>query len=294
MKKYALILGCNMPALRPDIERAIRLTMPQLGIDLLDLEGAVCCSGFGAFPSADEIASLAVNAWNLSIAEEKGVDILTECGSCFGSPNLGRDKLLHDSNKKEKVGELLKKAGKKYEGRARVRHMIDVLHNEVGVEKINGAITKNLKGINAIVQYPCHTLFPSKIVGFDDPGRPQMLRRITEALGANVREYSLEYRCCGGSGGFHRRSHIEAVIYTQKKLDAIIEETDAELIVVSCITCCLHLDGTQKELNEKSDGNKYSLPVFDYSQLLALCMGFKAKEVAAISFIPKDKIIGRI
>ena len=63
------------------------------------------------------------------------------------------------------------------------------------------------------------------------------------------------------------------------------EHSDADFVVVSCITCLMHLDDVQKELSE---GNgRYALPVFDYSQLLALCMGFPAGEVAAISTTPR-------
>ena len=293
MKKYGLFLGCNMPAIRPDVERAIRLTMPPLGVELVELEGSVCCPALGTFGSADEIASLATNAWNLSIAEGKGLDPIVECGSCYSSLSLGRDKLLRDSDKRERVRELLEKAGKKFEGIAKPRHMIDVLYNEVGPEKISGTITKSLEGVNAVVQYPCHTLWPSEVLGFDNPRRPNMLRELVEALGANVQSFSREFQCCGGAGGFARGARVEATRYVKRKLDAIIEETNAELIVVSCITCLMHLDEMQKELNKKSGENEYSIPVFDYNQILALCMGFEAKEVASISFIPRDKIIGK-
>jgi heterodisulfide reductase subunit B len=290
--KYGLFLGCNVPAVRPDVERAIRLTMPKLGVELVDLEGATCCPAFGTFPSADEHANLAVNAWNLSIAEEKGVDVMAECGSCYSVLSEGRHKLSEDEEERKKVNELLSKAGKNFEGKVKVRHIIDVLYNEVGTKKISSTITKSLEGVNAVVQYPCHTLFPSKVLGYDDPGRPHMLGDLVEALGAKVQSYSRELRCCGGAGGFSARAHLDAVKYTKKKFDAIKEETNAELIVVSCITCLLYLDKTQQELTK--DGNEYSIPVFDYNQLLALCMGFDPKEVAAISFIPRDRIFEKL
>jgi len=50
--KYGFFLGCNMPAIRPDLERAVRLTMPELGVELVELEwhlpgfrrdGRSCC-----------------------------------------------------------------------------------------------------------------------------------------------------------------------------------------------------------------------------------------------------------
>jgi len=36
--KYGFFLGCNMPAIRPDLERAVRLTMPELGVELVELD----------------------------------------------------------------------------------------------------------------------------------------------------------------------------------------------------------------------------------------------------------------
>ena len=289
--KYGLFLGCNMPAIRPDVERAMRLSIPRLGVELVDLDGCACCPAFGTFPSADEIASLAVNAWNLSIAEEKGVTPLTQCGSCYSSLRMGRARFLSNEEKRKRVNELLKIADKKFEGKANVRHIIDVLYNEVGPKKISSALTKRLEGVHAIVQYPCHTRFPSEILGFDDPGRPHMLKELVEALGAKVQSYSRELQCCGGAGGFIHGAHGDAVRFVRKKFDAIKKEANADLIVVSCITCLMHMDKVQTELSK--DNGEYSIPVFDYAQILALCMGFDPNEVATISFVPRDKIIER-
>ncbi len=286
--KYGLFLGCNMPAIRPDVERALRLSLPGLGLELVDMEGAACCPAFGTFPSADEIASLTLNAWNLSIAEEKEVTLLAPCGSCYSSLRLGRARLLKDEEKHRRVNALLRVAGKRYEGKADVRHVIDVLYNDVGPERISNALTRRLDGVRAVVQYPCHTRFPSEIVGFDDPGQPHMLRALVEALGAGVESYSREFQCCGGSGGFIHGAYVDALEFARKKFDAIRKETDADLIVVSCITCLMHMDKVQAELS-KGNG-EYSVPVFDYAQILALCMGFDPNEVAAISFVPRDRI----
>jgi heterodisulfide reductase subunit B len=287
--KYGLFLGCNIPAIRPDVERAIRLTMPELGVELIDLEGSACCPAYGTFPSTDEIASLSISAWNLSIAEKEGVDLLVECGSCYSSLRMGRASLMRDELKREKVRQLLKVADKEFEGTANPRHMIDVLYNEVGPEKIKSMISRSLEGLNAVVQYPCHSIWPNEIVGFDDPNRPHMLGDLVEALGARVQHYSRELQCCGGAGGFVHNAHKEATEFARKKFDAIKEETRADLIVVSCITCLMHLDEIQKELS-KGNG-EYSVPVFDYNQILALCMGFDPKEVAAITSVPRDRII---
>lgn len=286
---YGFFLGCNMPAIRPDVERAIRLTMPALGVELRDLPGYVCCPAFGTFPSLDEDAHLAVNAWNASIAEKEGVDIMVECGSCYSSLRTGQSLLAEHPERMTRVNELLARSGRSYAGKAKTRHVTDVLYNEVGVEKISSSLKRPLEGLHGIVQYPCHTLFPSDIVGFEESSaRPQVLGKLVEALGAEVDHFSLEYQCCGGAGGFHRTSRTEASDFAKKKLDAMKQETRADFIAVSCITCLMYLDKIQEELSNGNDG--YRVPVFDYSQLLALCMGFPVNEVAAISYIPREPI----
>jgi heterodisulfide reductase subunit B len=286
--KFAFFPGCNMPAIRPDVEKAIRLTMPELGVELEDMEGYVCCPAYGTFPSSDEKAHLAVSSWNLSIAEAKGLDVMVECGSCYSSLRMGKS-LLEKNGRTQEINELLKKADREYRGESSVRHLIDVLYNVVGLEKIRSAVKKPLDGVTAVVQYPCHTVYPSDIVGFDPTGgKPHMLRELVEALGANVASFSCEYQCCGGAGGFHVASAKEAAKFAKRKLDAIKDETDAQFIVVSCITCLMYLDHVQQQLSNGSD--QYALPVFDYNQILALCMGHPADQVAAISDTPREPI----
>ena len=290
--KYAFFPGCNTPAIRPDVEQAVKLSMPRLGVELVDMEGYVCCPAFGTFPSADENAHLAINAWNLSLGEEKGCDLMAQCGSCYSSIKLGRH-LMEDEARLAEVNGILEAGKRSYKGENNIRHITDILFHEVGIEKIKASIDRNLEGMHCVVQYPCHTLYPSDIVGFEpDHKAPHILRDLVEALGATVDSYSHEYRCCGGSGGFHKSDAKAAHNYYKDKLDAIKEETKADFVVTSCITCLMWMDNQQTTL---SDGDqKYSIPVFDYNQLLALCMGFEPKQVAAIANIPRDKVIERI
>jgi heterodisulfide reductase subunit B len=291
--RFGLFPGCNMPAIRPDVEKAIRVSMAELGVELVDLEGYVCCPAFGTFPSCDEDGYLALSGWNMSIAEEKGLDLLIECGSCYSSLRTGRHHILASDATKARVNELLAVAGKKIEGKATPRHITDVLYHEVGLKTIRSSLKKSLDGLHAIVQYPCHTLFPSEIVGFDNPSRPHILRDLVEALGATVESYSCETMCCGGAGGFHATSAPEAEAFAKRKFEAIRAETKADLIVVSCITCLMYMDHVQVSLSKNGD-TQYAYPVFDYNQLLALCMGFDPRQVACIADVPRDGVWERM
>lgn len=291
--KTALFLGCNMPAIRPDIERSIRLSFDSLGVEIVDLEGYVCCPAFGTFASMEEHAQLAVNAWNYALAEERGVDIVAQCGSCYSSLKLGHHTLCASEKLKAEVNAILAKGGKTFGGKSVMRHMTDFLYHQVGLERIRASVKKPLTGMHVVVQYPCHTRFPSSIVGFEkSSGRPAILRQLVEALGATVDTFSLEYACCGGSGGFHKASSHEAEAFTKRKYDAIKAETQAQAIVGSCITCVMYLDKTQKHLS--TDGAEYNLPVFDYNQLLALAQGHSVEQVAKISVIPREPFLAKV
>ena len=289
--KTGLFLGCNMPALRPDIERSIRLSLPTVGVEVVDLDGYVCCPAFGTFPSLDEDAQLAVNAWNYAIAEEKGVDLVAQCGSCYSSLKLGRHHILESEETLARVNTLLEKGGKHYAGKANMRHMTDFLYHEVGLERIRASVKRPLEGVHVVVQYPCHARFPGDVVGFEQSaGRPHILRDLVEALGATVDTFSLEYACCGGSGGFHKASAPRAEAFTKRKLDAIKKETQAEAIVGSCITCIMYLDRIQKKIGEENDVD-YDLPVFDLNQLIALAQGHPIEQVAQISVVPREPFL---
>ncbi|HCE79808.1 MAG TPA: heterodisulfide reductase, partial [Thermodesulfobacterium commune] len=42
MKRVGLFLGCNIPLRRPDIEYSMRYLLKELGVEVVDLEGATC------------------------------------------------------------------------------------------------------------------------------------------------------------------------------------------------------------------------------------------------------------
>lgn len=293
--EFCLFLGCNTPAVRPDVERAIRVSMEEMGADLVDADNYVCCPAFGSFPSTDEDSWLATSGWNLSIAEQKKRDILVQCGSCYSSLRMGREHIMHDEAKKTRVNELLEPTGRSVEGGSKIRHISEVLYKEITPAKISEKIKHSLEGLHGIVQYPCHTLYPSEVVGFEDsPRQPQGMRRLVEALGAEVDSYSREMQCCGGAGGFMKSTPEQAIEFAKSKFDSILEETKADFIAVSCITCLMHMENVQNTINKQIGEEKYKIPVFDYNQLLALCLGKDPKEVSSICNVSRDAIHAHI
>ena len=64
--------GCMMPLKYPQMELAIRKTLPNLGIELVDIEGFTCCPDPIYFKARDKVKWLTIAARNLAVAEEAG------------------------------------------------------------------------------------------------------------------------------------------------------------------------------------------------------------------------------
>jgi heterodisulfide reductase subunit B len=50
------------------------------------------------------------------------------------------------------------------------------------------------------------------------------------------------------------------------------------------------MENVQNTINKRIGEEKYKIPVFDYNQLLALCLGKDQKEVSSICNVPRDAI----
>jgi len=292
--RYGLFLGCNIAFNRPDVEQAMRKIFPALGIELDDLKGQSCCPTWGTLPSVDIVGWCALAARNLSLGEEKGIDLITACNSCYGSLNEARHRMLENPEIMREVNEILGKIGRRYEGKAKCRHAVWVLYKDVGIDRIKESIKYTLEGLTVAVQHGCHFLFPSEVYPDkeEDPFNPKVLRRLCEALGADAPYYTRLIDCCG-MGALRSTDPEKSFKLVEDKLVCIKEEIDADLIVTSCSSCLIQLDDAQERLR-KEGRIDFSIPVLHYVQVLAICMGFDPKQVAGVCVTPRDEVIERI
>ena len=71
--KYALFLGCTIPARSRNYELSARKVAERLDIELVDIERFICC-GF-PMKTIDLRSSEILGAYNLCLAQEKNLDI---------------------------------------------------------------------------------------------------------------------------------------------------------------------------------------------------------------------------
>lgn len=293
MEKIGLYLGCNIPFKAPDIEQSFRKVFPALGVELTDLPGAGCCPAWGTAPSFDLNTWCAVSGRNITIAEELGVDVMTGCNSCFGILSEAKH-FMEKPDRKKAVNAILGQVGREFKGTSDIYHASNILHEVIGVEKIKESLKYQLEGLKIAVQPGCHILWPSDVMKVKEKNSfyPTHLRDLCEALGAEAPEYSRLEACCG-MGGMRSTDVEKSLGLFTEKLRSIKEELDPDMIVTTCSSCFLQFDMSQQILKERGVID-YEIPVFYYTQVLALAMGFDPKEVAAISQTRRDGVIAEI
>lgn len=292
--KVGFFIGCNTAFNRPDLEQAVRFSYPLLGVEIDDLEGQSCCPSWGTMPSVDLAGWGAVSARNLSLAEEKELDIVTVCGSCYGSLGEVRHKLQNDPSLKEKVNDILKGLGRNYRGTADVYQSVGYLYKNIGAEKIKQSLKYSLEGLKIALQPGCHSLWPSEIYPDREENsfNPQMLRDMCQALGAEVVEYSRLTDCCG-MGGMRSADMEKSFNLLAVKLNSIKEEADPDLIITGCSSCLIQIDTAQVPLNKDKRIN-FTIPVLHYMQVLALCLGVEPEKVAGLAKSDVGEVINKI
>lgn len=287
MTKYAIFLGCTIPARQPNYELSARKALAKLDIELVDLPNMTCCCP-PPVQSIDVETSLAVAAYNLCLAEEAGLNIVTLCSGCFESLAMTNATLKAEEELKGKINSILSEVGKEFQGSIEVKHFLQVLTEDVGLERLKKHVTKPLTDLKVAPFYGCHALRPSEYLKLDDPEQPRILERLIEVLGATSTEYRDKLKCCGGL--LRGVSDDLALNLAREKL-ANAAKAGADCISTLCPFCFIALDLGQLQIKSKLD-ETFDLPVLHYSELLGLALGIDPKEMALETHkIKTDKIV---
>ncbi len=288
MKQYSYYPGCSAGATAIGLGISTQAVAGPLDIELIELEDWNCC-GSAPYSSLDEPESVVVAARNLALAEKTGFDLVTPCSSCFVTLYGANLQLKEHPRLMSQVNEALAVANLEYHGGVRVRHLVEVLFNDVTPEVIAARVKRNLNGLKVAPYYGCQLVRPD--YGFDDPESPRSLDLLVESLGAEAVPFPLKNRCCGGSLVIPEEGVALGLI---RKLLENAVENGAQCIITPCPLCQTNLDAYQPRVNARFKTG-FDIPVFFVTQLIGLALGINAKSLGINSLVVSPKrVLDRI
>jgi heterodisulfide reductase subunit B len=264
--KYTYYPGCSVLATAKHYQESIDAVAGVLGIELEELDDWNCC-GATAYMSVKELMSFAISARNLALAEKFHRDLVTPCSACFTVLNKTNQYFAEYPDLRKKLGQTLEAAGLSYSGNIRVRHILDIVVNDVGNEKLASLVKRRLEGLKVAPYYGCQIVRPG--TDFDDPDDPQCMDRLIEALGATSVEYSMKAKCCGAS---LMGTQENLALRLCKNLLLEAERNEADCVITLCPLCQMNLDVYQRKVN-RHFGTKFNIPVLYFTQLIGLALG---------------------
>lgn len=193
---WALFTGCQIPASAPQYERSARQVLKKLGVRLKAME--FNCCGYHLRHQHFQSYLLAA-ARNLALAEGQGLRIMVLCKCCLGSFKHAMRFLGQNPELLAEVNEQLSREGLTYQGRAQVKHLQTVLHQDIGLPRLSELVVRRLPGLRIATMYGCHALRPSKVTGFDNPYAPHIIEDLLEVTGAVSLDWAGRLKCCGAS-----------------------------------------------------------------------------------------------
>jgi heterodisulfide reductase subunit B len=250
--------GCTIPARFPFIEKATRLVLQELGVEL-----------------GDEEAYYLTAARNLAVAERQGSPLLTPCNGCYSTFKSVISDLRVDWRLRESINRRLAPTGVQLHGEVDVWHLVEWLSEDLGPAALSKRVVKPLWGMQIAVHYGCHLLRPSPAVRWDSPTAPTKFEQLVRALGATVVDYETKMDCCGNA--LDRVGERRASLDMCARKLADIREQGADALVVSCPSCFLQFDLNQA--TQLRDTGAAGMPVFYITELIALAMDLGLSEL---------------
>jgi heterodisulfide reductase subunit B len=282
--KYLYYPGCALKSSGRPYEESLCAILDHLDVSLEEINDWNCC-GATAYMAIDEMKAFALAARNLVKAEQQldGTvsDLIAPCAACYMVLTKAQYNIEKNPEVGKRVKEWLKMADLDYTGKIKIRHALDVIVNDIGVERIRQAVKKPLKGLKVVSYYGCQVVRP--FVKFDDPRDPVSMDRIVEALGATAVDWPLKTRCCGGN---LTSTVPEVGLRLNFHLLKEAQRRGADIMITACPLCQFNLECYRKEM-ETAYGLKLDIPVLYFTQLMGMAFGLPEQKLGVQrSFIP--------
>lgn len=267
--KLAYYPGCTLHGTAREYDASTKAVCKAAGIKLVEIDDWNCCGALEAI--FDKELSMGLSARNNFKAQKTGLDLVIPCSICSHNLSRADTAMKNDPAFRKKIEKAL---GEEYKG-IKLKHLLDVIVNDMGTNAISKKFVKPLNGIKAVAYYGCLLVRPSEVSKFDNPENPMSLDNLIKATGSECLPFTQKTKCCGGNLLMSKQDY--AFILTKKLFDEA-KAKGANCVVVACPMCHMLLDG-QQAMIEKAHNTVIDMPVLYFTQLIGLAMGLSEKEL---------------
>lgn len=293
-KEVSYYPGCSSQtgASSSNMMRATQTMCDELDIQLNEIPDWNCCGASIGYGGGGELPRLTLSARNIALSEQHnpGQEIIATCAACWLSTREAKDRLHEDADMFRDANTALNEINLKLNNQTPVRHMVEVLVEDIGFEAIKAKVKKPLDGLKIASYVGCQTNRPFGIAeeSFENP---VYLDHIIESVGADsIPTYEKKVQCCGGALAFSEPEKSQEMIH------GIIEaayDHGADLIATPCPLCQANVEIYQDQINARF-GSKFNMPVVYYSQLMSVAFGRNSKDSALDGQIIRAKSLEEI
>ena len=278
MSSYLYYPGCSMEGSGRSYRESLQGICEPLGITLEELNDWNCC-GATEYVSLSTTPAYAMIARNLAIAageKKAGESLVAACSACYlnlakADHYMGAQPALN-----ARVNDALGAGGLHYDpGTVKVRHLLEVILNDVGLEAVKAAVKKPLTGLKVAPYLGCMVPRPDVDGAYTNHEQPNDLDRLLRALGADVVDYPLKTECCGG---LMTQVAPKVGLELIRRLVAEAERREAVMMVTVCPMCQINIDAYQGEMNAMFHTH-HKMPIVFFTQLMGVAFGLEPKRV---------------
>jgi heterodisulfide reductase subunit B len=276
--RYGYFPGCSLSKSASPYDLSTKAIAEVLGIELEEIDDWNCCGATEYF-SINKVAAYALVARNLAIAanQDSLKEITAPCSACYVNLKKTDHYMQKYSELDQVTNAALAAGGLSYQpGSLAIRHMLDIVINDIGLETIAKHVSRPLSGLRLAPYYGCLLVRPK--LGdepLDDPEYPTILDELLDTLGADVVDFPLKTHCCGGH---MTQISAETAYELIRRLLKNATEYDADAIVTLCPMCQLNLDAFQSNIN-RTLKTTFDIPVLYFTQMIGLAMGKQPEEL---------------
>ncbi len=284
--------SCGQCGHIPGYSTSIFWVMRKLGMEYTDPKDQTSCTGWNYYASAtsNAAAQAAVAVRNFAAAYESGHYPIIHCGTSYGHYKEVREELLNHKALRDQVRDIMKKLGKPLVMPEEIVHYSEwfyAMRNEIAQKQL-----LNVSNISATVHPACHyyklvtgdAIYDPEVYGGQ---RPAVVTGVLQALGAQVKEYSTWFDCCGF--GFRHilvQRDFTRSFATLRKIEVMKNEADPDVVITHDTGCVTTLD--QSQFAARAHGRNVGVPVMSDAQFAALAMGAHPYKVCQLHWHNTD------